>query len=107
MGSPLVSLSFFEGMNNALRRRNAYNECTNNKEITQADAHIQVIAIGTIVALVIAIVLILKKVSLTFGMTSGAKDIISAVLRILAAGVLARVQFESGIWIALIKKECE
>ncbi|MFJ7726211.1 GntP family permease [Neobacillus sp. NPDC097160] len=73
------------------------------------DAHIQVSALGAICALVIAIILILKKVSPAYGMIAGAliggliggvditntvtlmmegaKDIIPAVLRILAAGI--------------------
>ncbi|WP_455749419.1 GntT/GntP/DsdX family permease, partial [Niallia taxi] len=79
---------------------------------------IQVSALGAIVALVVAIVLILKKVSPAYGMIAGAlvggivggvdivntvslmmagaEDIIPAVLRILAAGVLAGVLIESG-----------
>lgn len=79
---------------------------------------IQVSALGAIVALVVAIVLILKKVSPAYGMIAGAligglvggvditntvslmmegaKGIIPAVLRILAAGVLAGVLIESG-----------
>jgi gluconate:H+ symporter, GntP family len=82
------------------------------------DAHIQVSAIGAICALVIAIILILKKVSPAYGMIAGAliggliggvditntvtlmmegaKGIIPAVLRILAAGILAGVLIESG-----------
>ncbi|WML46946.1 SLC13 family permease [Neobacillus sp. PS3-34] len=79
---------------------------------------IQVSAFGAICALVIAIILILKKVSPAYGMIAGAlvggliggvditntvtlmmegaKGIIPAVLRILAAGVLAGVLIESG-----------
>lgn len=79
---------------------------------------IQVSALGALVALVIAIVLILKKVSPAYGMIAGAligglvggvditntvtlmmegaKGIIPAVLRILAAGILAGVLIESG-----------
>ncbi|WP_301107373.1 SLC13 family permease [Sporosarcina sp.] len=82
------------------------------------DAQIQVSALGAIVALVVAIILILKKVSPAYGMIAGAligglvggvditntvtlmmdgaKNIIPAVLRILAAGVLAGVLIESG-----------
>ncbi|KAA9030631.1 GntP family permease [Niallia endozanthoxylica] len=82
------------------------------------DAQIQVSALGAIIALVVAIVLILKKVSPAYGMIAGAlvgglvggvditntvtlmmegaKGIIPAVLRILAAGVLAGVLIESG-----------
>ncbi|MBO0960252.1 GntP family permease [Neobacillus sp. MM2021_6] len=82
------------------------------------DAHIQVSALGAICALVIAIILILKKVSPAYGMIAGAliggliggvditntvtlmmegaKGIIPAVLRILAAGILAGVLIESG-----------
>lgn len=82
------------------------------------DPQIQVSALGAIVALVVAIVLILKKVSPAYGMIAGAligglvggvditntvtlmmdgaKGIIPAVLRILAAGVLAGVLIESG-----------
>ena len=82
------------------------------------DAQIQVSALGAIVALVVAIILILKKVSPAYGMIAGAligglvggvditntvtlmmegaKGIIPAVLRILAAGVLAGVLIESG-----------
>jgi GntP family gluconate:H+ symporter len=79
---------------------------------------IQVSALGAIVALVVAIVLILRKVSPAYGMIAGAfvggivggvnvadtvavmmegaKGMIPAVLRILAAGVLAGVLMESG-----------
>lgn len=79
---------------------------------------IHVSALGAIVALVIAIILILKKVPPAYGMIAGAliggllgganiadtvslmmegaKNIIPAVLRILAAGVLAGVLIESG-----------
>lgn len=79
---------------------------------------IQVSAFGAIVALVIAIILILKKVSPAYGMITGAligglvggvditntvalmmegaQGIIPAVLRILAAGILAGVLIESG-----------
>ena len=82
------------------------------------DAQIQVSALGAMVALVVAIILILKKVSPAYGMIAGAligglvggvditntvtlmmegaKGIIPAVLRILAAGVLAGVLIESG-----------
>ena len=82
------------------------------------DAQIQVSALGAICALVIAIILILKKVSPAYGMIAGAliggliggvditntvtlmmegaKGIIPAVLRILAAGILAGVLIESG-----------
>lgn len=82
------------------------------------DPQIQVSALGAIVALIVAIVLILKKVSPAYGMIAGAliggliggvditntvtlmmdgaKGIIPAVLRILAAGVLAGVLIESG-----------
>jgi gluconate:H+ symporter, GntP family len=82
------------------------------------DANIQVSALGAICALVIAIILILKKVSPAYGMIAGAliggliggvditntvtlmmegaKGIIPAVLRILAAGILAGVLIESG-----------
>jgi gluconate:H+ symporter, GntP family len=79
---------------------------------------IQVSAVGAIVALVVAIVLILRKVSPAYGMIAGAfvggiigggnvtdtvtvmmdgaREMIPAVLRILAAGVLAGVLMESG-----------
>ncbi|QSX18342.1 GntP family permease [Priestia megaterium] len=79
---------------------------------------IQVSALGAICALVIAIILILKKVALAYGMIAGAliggliggvniadtvnlmiegaQGIIPAVLRILAAGILAGVLIESG-----------
>jgi gluconate:H+ symporter, GntP family len=79
---------------------------------------IQVSAFGAVVALIVAIFLILKKVSPAYGMIAGAligglaggvdvtntvalmmegaKGIIPAVLRILAAGVLAGVLIESG-----------
>ncbi|KXG43580.1 GntP family permease [Tepidibacillus decaturensis] len=79
---------------------------------------VQVTALGAVVALVIAIVLILRKVPPAYGMIAGAliggiiggadlgqtvtlmmdgaKGIIPAVLRILAAGVLAGVLIESG-----------
>jgi gluconate:H+ symporter, GntP family len=79
---------------------------------------IQVSAVGAIVALVVAIVLILQKVSPAYGMIAGAfvggiigggnvtdtvtvmmdgaREMIPAVLRILAAGVLAGVLMESG-----------
>jgi gluconate:H+ symporter, GntP family len=82
------------------------------------DPQIQVSALGALIALVVAIVLILKKVSPAYGMIAGAlvgglvggvditntvtlmmegaKGIIPAVLRILAAGVLAGVLIESG-----------
>ncbi len=82
------------------------------------DAHVQVTALGAIVALVVAIILILRKVPPAYGMLvgallggiiggaslvdtvnlmmDGAKGIIPAVLRILAAGVLAGVLIESG-----------
>ncbi|MGD6879177.1 GntP family permease [Bacillus infantis] len=82
------------------------------------EATIQVSALGAIVALAVAILLILKKVSPAYGMIAGAligglvggvnitdtvtlmmegaKGIIPAVLRILAAGVLAGVLIESG-----------
>ncbi|MEH7885244.1 SLC13 family permease [Bacillus sp. JJ1609] len=79
---------------------------------------VQVSAFGAIVALIVAIFLILKKVSPAYGMIAGAligglvggvdvtntvtlmmegaKGIIPAVLRILAAGILAGVLIESG-----------
>lgn len=79
---------------------------------------VQVSALGAICALIIAIILILKKVSPAYGMIAGAliggliggaditktvtlmmegaQGIIPAVLRILAAGVLAGVLIESG-----------
>lgn len=79
---------------------------------------VQVSALGAICALVIAIILILKKVAPAYGMITGAliggiiggaditktvtlmmegaQGIIPAVLRILAAGVLAGVLIESG-----------
>jgi gluconate:H+ symporter, GntP family len=79
---------------------------------------IQVSALGAICALVIAIILILKKVAPAYGMIAGAliggliggvniadtvnlmiegaQGIIPAVLRILAAGILAGVLIESG-----------
>jgi gluconate:H+ symporter, GntP family len=79
---------------------------------------VQVSAFGAILALIVAIFLILKKVSPAYGMIAGAmvgglaggvdvtntvalmmegaKGIIPAVLRILAAGVLAGVLIESG-----------
>lgn len=79
---------------------------------------VQVSALGAIAALAIAIILILRKVSPAYGMIAGAfigsliggvgitdsvtlmmdgaKNIIPAVLRILAAGVLAGVLIESG-----------
>ncbi|MBU8688615.1 GntP family permease [Priestia megaterium] len=79
---------------------------------------VQVSALGAICALVIAIILILKKVAPAYGMIAGAliggliggvniadtvnlmiegaQGIIPAVLRILAAGVLAGVLIESG-----------
>lgn len=79
---------------------------------------IQVSAFGALVALIVAVFLILKKVSPAYGMIAGAligglvggvdvtntvtlmmegaKGIIPAVLRILAAGVLAGVLIESG-----------
>lgn len=79
---------------------------------------IQVSALGAIVALVIAIILILRRVSPAYGMIAGAfiggivggidvtntvnimmegaKEMIPAVLRILAAGVLAGVLIDSG-----------
>ncbi len=79
---------------------------------------IQVSAFGAVIALIVAIVLILKKVPPAYGMMAGAlaggllggvnltetielmitgaKDITPAVLRILAAGVLAGVLIELG-----------
>jgi GntP family gluconate:H+ symporter len=79
---------------------------------------VTVSALGAISALVIAILLILKKVPPAYGMVAGAligglvggaditntvnlmmegaKNIIPAVLRILAAGILAGVLIESG-----------
>ncbi|MED4793694.1 SLC13 family permease [Priestia megaterium] len=79
---------------------------------------VQVSALGAICALVIAIILILKKVAPAYGMIAGAliggliggvniadtvnlmiegaRGIIPAVLRILAAGILAGVLIESG-----------
>lgn len=79
---------------------------------------IEVSALGAIAALIIAIILILKKVPPAYGMIAGAliggiiggvnlvdtvslmiegaQDIIPAVLRILAAGVLAGVLIQSG-----------
>ena len=79
---------------------------------------VQVSALGAICALVIAIILILKKVAPAYGMIAGAliggliggvniadtvtlmiegaQGIIPAVLRILAAGILAGVLIESG-----------
>ncbi|WP_003545726.1 GntP family permease [Desulfotomaculum nigrificans] len=82
------------------------------------DAQLQVSALGAVIALVIAIFLILRKVPPAYGMIAGAlvggiigganlvdtvslmlegaKGIIPAVLRILAAGVLAGVLIESG-----------
>ena len=82
------------------------------------DAQIHVSALGAVVALLVAIILILKKVSPAYGMIAGAligglvgganitdtvtlmmegaEGIIPAVLRILAAGVLAGVLIESG-----------
>ncbi|MGR9544259.1 GntP family permease [Priestia megaterium] len=79
---------------------------------------VQVSALGAICALVIAIILILKKVAPAYGMIAGAliggliggvniadtvnlmiegaQGIIAAVLRILAAGILAGVLIESG-----------
>jgi gluconate:H+ symporter, GntP family len=79
---------------------------------------VQVSALGAIVALIIAIVLILRKVSPAYGMIAGAfvggmvggvdvedtvavmmdgaKGMIPAILRILAAGVLAGALIESG-----------
>lgn len=79
---------------------------------------IQVSALGAIVALIVAIFLILKKVSPAYGMMigalvggliggaglvgtvdimmTGAQDIITSVLRILAAGILAGVLIDSG-----------
>jgi gluconate:H+ symporter, GntP family len=84
----------------------------------EAVMDIQVSVAGAIVALVVAIVLILRKVSPAYGMIAGAfvggiigggnvtdtvtvmmdgaKEMIPAVLRILAAGVLAGVLMESG-----------
>lgn len=82
------------------------------------DPTIQVSALGAICALVIAIILILRKVSPAYGMIAGAliggliggvnitdtvslmmggaQGIIPAVMRILAAGILAGVLIESG-----------
>ncbi|EIH0169317.1 GntP family permease, partial [Escherichia coli] len=79
---------------------------------------VSITATGAIIALVVAIVLILRKVSPAYGMivgalvgglvggadlvqtvtlmVTGAQGITNAVLRILAAGVLAGVLIESG-----------
>ncbi|WP_210366847.1 GntP family permease [Bacillus sp. REN3] len=87
---------------------------------------IQVNALGAIIALVVAIFLILKKVSPAYGMIAGAligglaggadltgtvtlmmegaKSIIPAVMRILAAGVLAGVLIESGAAAVIAEK---
>ncbi|PRS81642.1 MULTISPECIES: GntP family permease [unclassified Bacillus (in: firmicutes)] len=91
---------------------------------------VTVSTLGAVTALVIAIVLILKKVSPAYGMLAGAfigglvggvdivqtvnvmmegaKDMIPAVLRIMAAGVLAGVLIESGAALtiaeAIVKK---
>ncbi|NUK30040.1 GntP family permease [Parageobacillus sp. VR-IP] len=86
---------------------------------------IQVSVLGAIVALIIAIVLILRKVSPAYGMIAGAfiggivggvnvtdtvtvmmegaKGMVPAVLRILAAGVLAGVLMESGAAASIAK----
>lgn len=91
---------------------------------------VTVSTLGALTALVIAIVLILRKVSPAYGMLAGAfigglvggvdvvqtvnvmmegaKDMIPAVLRIMAAGVLAGVLIESGAALsiaeAIVKK---
>ncbi|WP_026562957.1 SLC13 family permease [Bacillus sp. J37] len=87
---------------------------------------VSVSALGAISALVIAIVLILKKVPPAYGMVAGAliggliggvditntvnlmiegaKDIIPAVLRIMAAGILAGVLIESGAASSIAEK---
>ncbi|WP_078432137.1 GntP family permease [Metabacillus halosaccharovorans] len=87
---------------------------------------VSVSALGAISALIIAIVLILKKVPPAYGMVAGAliggliggvditntvnlmiagaKDIIPAVLRIMAAGVLAGVLIESGAASSIAEK---
>nr|WP_251009566.1 MULTISPECIES: GntP family permease [unclassified Bacillus (in: firmicutes)] len=104
-------------MTNVIRIDSAYNWVT-KKFRGGITVDIQVSAFGAIVALVVAIFLILKKVSPAYGMIAGAligglvggvdvtntvalmmegaKGIIPAVLRILAAGVLAGVLIESG-----------
>lgn len=105
-------------MNNAVSLENAYNQLITFKGEREMDATIEVSALGAVVALVVAIVLILKKVSPAYGMIAGAligglvggvditntvalmmegaQGIIPAVLRILAAGILAGVLIESG-----------
>ncbi|MBU7594196.1 GntP family permease [Metabacillus halosaccharovorans] len=87
---------------------------------------VSVSALGAISALIIAIVLILKKVPPAYGMIAGAlvggliggvditntvnlmmegaKDIIPAVLRIMAAGILAGVLIESGAASSIAEK---
>jgi len=109
--------AFFYAVSNEKTLVTAYNIKYNKRGGTLMD-DIQVSALGAIVALVVAIVLILKKVSPAYGMLAGAlvggivggvdivntvslmmagaEDIIPAVLRILAAGVLAGVLIESG-----------
>lgn len=109
--------AFFYAVSNEKTLVTAYNIKYNKRGGTLMD-DIQVSALGAIVALVVAIVLILKKVSPAYGMIAGAlvggivggvdivntvslmmagaEDIIPAVLRILAAGVLAGVLIESG-----------
>jgi GntP family gluconate:H+ symporter len=88
--------------------------------------HVEVSALGAISALVIAIVLILRKVPPAYGMVAGAliggliggvdltntvnlmmegaKGIIPAVLRILAAGILAGVLIDSGAATSIAEK---
>ena len=87
---------------------------------------IEVNAIGALIALVVAIILILRKVPPAYGMVAGAligglvggasladtvslmmegaKEIIPATLRILAAGVLAGVLMESGAATTIAEK---
>ncbi len=88
--------------------------------------HVEVSALGAVSALVIAIILILRKVPPAYGMVAGAliggliggvdltntvnlmmegaKGIIPAVLRILAAGILAGVLIDSGAASSIAEK---
>ncbi len=97
---------------------NAYNKAIAKQHWGGISMDVSVSALGAISALIIAIILILKKVPPAYGMVAGAliggiiggvditntvnlmmegaKGIIPAVLRIMAAGILAGVLIESG-----------
>lgn len=108
---------------------NVYNDGTTEEVQGRMDMEIEVNAIGALIALVVAIILILRKVPPAYGMVAGAligglvggasladtvllmmegaKEIIPATLRILAAGVLAGVLMESGAATTIAEKTVE